>query len=671
MERGTKWLVVGALVAAPLVVAAPRGAGAGARAATAAKTPAIDEVAPGVFFAKAATEPDFEGANAGFVVQDDQVVVIEGSMPGFARVVRDEVARRTDRPIRLLFDTHDHWDHSFGNGVIADAGAAVVAHARCAELLATRGAEAFAKSAASSDAAERARVADARFAGASIAFDERLAVGRGARRIELLHFGRGHTRGDAVAWLPAERVLFTGDLCVNGAFNYLGDGDSESWVAVLDRLIALDPAIVCPGHGARGGKELLEKQRRWLVELRAAVGEAIVAGATDPAAIAAGLEMAWYQEWTGVAASSRGENVAAVFGDRSGQRPPLVLTEEIGLRAEGKRPRDQAGWTPPRKVVVDAGYAEAGLELATLKLVAPGVELAVAGDRNDALKLVADADAVIGYCTPALLEAGKRLRWVQVGSSGVEHQVKLPRIASREVTLTNAQRLVSPPIADHAIALALALTRALPTMVDNQRGARRWELPPDGAGLGTMTELRGETALVIGLGGIGSEIARRLRGFGAKVVATNTRGGPPPPEVDRLERSEKLLELAAEADLVFVCVPLTKETERLCDERFFAALKRGARLVNVSRGRCVDTAALVAALKSGRLLGAGLDVTDPEPLPPDHELWTLPNVVITPHDAARGGPAADERHFLLARENLRRFVAGEPLLSVVDPAAGY
>jgi phosphoglycerate dehydrogenase-like enzyme len=119
-----------------------------------------------------------------------------------------------------------------------------------------------------------------------------------------------------------------------------------------------------------------------------------------------------------------------------------------------------------------------------------------------------------------------------------------------------------------------------------------------------------------------------------------------------------------------VCVPLTPATERLFDERFFSTLKRGAYFVNVARGRCVDTAALIAALKDGRLAGAALDVTDPEPLPPDHELWRLPNVIITPHDSA-SSDAAPRRQFLLYRENLRRFAAGEALLSVVDPSLGY
>ncbi|MFO0984672.1 MAG: NAD(P)-dependent oxidoreductase [Planctomycetota bacterium] len=128
--------------------------------------------------------------------------------------------------------------------------------------------------------------------------------------------------------------------------------------------------------------------------------------------------------------------------------------------------------------------------------------------------------------------------------------------------------------------------------------------------------------------------------------------------------------LAARADVVFNCLPLTPATEKLCDAAFFAAMQTGAYFINVGRGKTVDTAALLQALKSGRLGGAGLDVTEPEPLPADHELWRLPNVVITPHDSARSD-RAEQRRSMLYRENLRRFVQGEALLSVVDKASGY
>ncbi|MBL8841451.1 MAG: MBL fold metallo-hydrolase [Planctomycetes bacterium] len=660
------------LLAAPLLVGAPHLAAPAAApaiaptAAPAAAPLAVAEVAPGVFFAHAATAPKFEGANSGFVVQDEQVVVIEASMPGVARALRQEIAQRTPLPVRVAFDTHDHWDHSFGNGVHADAGALIATSARCAELLASRGAEKFRALAESADAGEREQVAATRFAGADLEFERRLVVGRGPRRIEFLHLGRGHTRGDAVAWLPEAGVLFTGDLCVNGPFNYLGDADSAHWIVVLEQLMALRPKIVCPGHGAVGGPELLARQHRWLVELRAAVAAGIAAG-RDAAAIAAALDLPWYREWTGVAASTRSENVAVVFDELAGRRPPLLLTEELGL-TEGPSPsRADAGWSAPRKVVV-VGEAAAGvLQLAQ---AVPGLEVVGAADAAAALPLIGDADGLLGACNAALLERGARLRWVQVGSAGVERYVGLPTIASRQVALTNAQRLYGPEIADHALGMVLALMRGLPAAVDNQRDARAWGRGDPVGGSAAREELRGKTVLIAGLGGIGREIAVRAAAFGARVVATSSTARPPTDAVERIEAASELLTLAATADLVFVCVPLTPATERLCDARFFAALKPGAWLCNVARGKCVDTSALLAALDSGRLAGAALDVTEPEPLPPDHPLWQRRNVLITPHVAADSA-GAQERQFLLFRENLRRFAAGERLLSVVDPAAGW
>lgn len=649
------------LVALPLAAGAPRREPA-AEPARAAPLLRFEEVAPGVVFAFAATDP-FEGANAGFVVQDDGVIVLEASLPRVAREVRAEVARRTSLPIRVVFDTHDHWDHSFGNGVFAEAGAAVVAHAKCAERLATRGAATFAEQAASPDEAVRARVAGTAFAGATLAFEEPLVVGRGENRIELLHLGRGHTRGDAVAWLPGPRVLFTGDLCVNGPHNYCGDGDVASWIEVLARLEGLAPRIVCPGHGARGGPELLAQQRRWFLDLTAAVAAGIEAG-LDAEAIGKGLDLPWYQEWTGVPASSRRENVAQVFAEATGRAPPLALTEELGLTPGPSPTRESPGWSAPRKVVA-VGFDPA--EAAWLQRAAPGVVVAAAENLRAARELAADADGVIGGVDAALLDAAPKLRWAQVGSAGVERYVGLPRIADRSVVLTNAQRLYGPEIADHALAMALALLRGLPAAIGNARERRAWDL---GESEEQLAELRGRTVLVAGLGGIGREVARRAAAAGARVVATNPPGRARPRDVERVAPPEALRELAAQADLVFVCVPLTPATERMCDERFFAALKPGARLINVARGKVVDTAALLAALKSGRLAGAGLDVTDPEPLPPDHELWTLPQVIVTPHVAASSAEAG-ERQRLLFRENLRRFAAGEALLSVVDPAAGY
>ncbi len=657
-------LVLLSLVVLPLALRARASGEAGRDSPLAAPSPTVTEVAPGVFFAETATQPQFLGSNSGFVVLKDEVVVLDASYPVTARALLAEIRGRTDRPVRLAFDTHYHPDHSFGNSVLADAGALIVAQRRCLDDERARCPAAFEEQARSPDAARRAPIEGASWRAATVAFDDRFELDDGARRVELLHFGRGHTRGDAVAWLPQERVLFTGDLCVNGAFNYLGDADSQHWIEVLDRLIALRPKVICPGHGGAAGPELLEKQRRWLVELRAAVAAGLDAG-LDVEGIRERLDLPWYEQWTGAAARSRVENLRHVHDELAGLIPPPLLLDDLELKAAPSPPRDAKEWSVPKRVLV-VGSDEA--ELAKLRLVAPSVELVAVRGGVDPASVVGDADGVIGACSAALLEAGGKLRWVQVGSAGVERYVGLPRIASRAVELTNAQALYGPQIADHAVGMLLALARALPAAVENQRGPRAWSLPSGARD--RMVELRGRTVLVAGLGGIGREIARRVAAFGARVVATEGHPKPPPSFVERVGPPDELLALAGSADAVFVCVPLTPKTERLFDERFFAALKPGAFFVNVARGRCVDTAALLAALKSGRLAGAGLDVTDPEPLPPDHELWKLGNVIVTPHDAA-ASEGAEPRRFLLFRENLRRFAAGEPLLSVVDPAAGY
>jgi phosphoglycerate dehydrogenase-like enzyme len=184
-----------------------------------------------------------------------------------------------------------------------------------------------------------------------------------------------------------------------------------------------------------------------------------------------------------------------------------------------------------------------------------------------------------------------------------------------------------------------------------------------------MQSIAGKTMLVVGLGGIGTEVARRAAALDMRVIGTRRSSREGPEFVDYVGLSDELLELAAEADFIANTLPLTAETTGLLDEKFFNAAKRGAILLNVGRGRTVVTDDLVAALESGQIGGAGLDVTDPEPLPADHPLWQMDNVLITPHVAGRGG--ARVRHGILLKENLRRFAAGEALLNVVDPELGY
>jgi phosphoglycerate dehydrogenase-like enzyme len=272
------------------------------------------------------------------------------------------------------------------------------------------------------------------------------------------------------------------------------------------------------------------------------------------------------------------------------------------------------------------------------------------------------------YASAEFVAAAPQLTWVQVPSAGVDHYASAAHLVGEpRIVMTNMRAVHGPAIADHVFAMLLALTRDLPVHLAG-RASGAWN--DDGSGVLEPITLAGRTLLVVGLGGIGSEVAKRAAGFDMRVLATRRSGTDAPPFVERVAGPEALLELLPEADVVVVCVPLTPETDGLFDAAAFAAMKRGAYLVNIARGRVVDTAALVDALHTGRIAGACLDVTEPEPLPADHVLWTFPNVVITPHVAAQSASTLERRSALLV-ENLRRFAAGEPLLNVVDKRLSY
>jgi cyclase len=237
-----------------------------------------EEVAPGVFFLMGETRYFRDGTrqgaagtvgslmcNNGWVVFDDHVLLIDANVPGRADALLAAVRRTTDKPVRTLFNTHHHGDHVYGNRVLAErTGAAVVAHAGMAEELRRHETGAFCGGPGRWEQVARFRpdvaaapvMAPTRTFERSMTFDD----GRG-RRVELFHPGLGHTRGDAVAWLPRERVLFTGDLVTNGPFNIVRDSEMAPWLGALTALQALGPAVVCPGHGARGDASLLADQR--------------------------------------------------------------------------------------------------------------------------------------------------------------------------------------------------------------------------------------------------------------------------------------------------------------------------------------------------------------------------------------------------------------------------
>jgi phosphoglycerate dehydrogenase-like enzyme/glyoxylase-like metal-dependent hydrolase (beta-lactamase superfamily II) len=499
---------------------------------------------------------------------------------------------------------------------------------------------------------------------APVVFESGFTLAAGDREVVLFDLGRCTTAGDAALWLPQERLLITGLMVSAGRVEASSASDLAAWAAALERLQSLEPEIVIPGRGAVGGDELLTGQLDRLTGLVARVEEGLVAG-RPVEEISEGLPDAWFVDWRRDEPSSADAAFAAVVDRVAGLQPPWELMEERRLR-EGPSPtRDDEGWKRPTKVLWRNYWPE---RLPLLAQVAPGVEIVPFDDSSEALAAVADADAIIGTATRELLAAGEKLRWVQVGSAGVERYLVIPQLGSGEVVLTNGQRLASPEIGEHVMALARALARGLGYAVAAQADGEWIRSEIDS--MAPLSRLRGKTMLVVGLGGIGTEVARLASAAGMRVIATRSSSRSGPSFVDRVGLSEDLLEFAAEADVVANCLPLTPETEDVFDAEVFAAMRPSAFFINVGRGGTVDTDALIAALENGQIAGAGLDVTDPEPLPADHPLWKVQGVIITPHYAA-WSDIGRERRWLLFRENLRRFVAGERLLSVVDPARGY
>jgi phosphoglycerate dehydrogenase-like enzyme len=322
----------------------------------------------------------------------------------------------------------------------------------------------------------------------------------------------------------------------------------------------------------------------------------------------------------------------------------------------------QAKSTKRLKVIIPTTNPE---QLSELQAAAPGVELVQCRNEDEAVERVADADASYGFITTRIIRAGKSLKWVQQSSAGVEHLMKITELVQSDIILTNMQRAYAPEIADQAIGYLLAFTRGLAHFVRTQP-SQEWRASGPGV---VLDELMGKTLLVVGLGGIGSEIARRAAAFGMRVVATDPKVLERPLYVDELHKPSAFHSLLPRADVVASAVPLTNASRKMIGAEEFGIMKRGVILINVSRGGVVDTEALVSALDNKQVAAAGLDVTDPEPLPKGHPLWTR-NVIITPHSAGQS-PGGERRRHEVLLENLRRFAAGEMLLNIVDKTVGY
>jgi len=346
----------------------------------------------------------------------------------------------------------------------------------------------------------------------------------------------------------------------------------------------------------------------------------------------------------------------------------IELIRSLSLRESNDPVRNHPLWAKPQKVAVSFRPIP-GLSaeefLAGIRSVAGDAEIVLLDATEPDLQSISDADVLLSFCRPMLVNAMDALRWHHSYSVGVDRCLADPRIRERDFILTNNQRVSAPSISEAAIAMTMMLSKDIHHF---QKAQYQQEWARSGAR--PTSDIWGKTMLVLGLGGIGTETARRASGLGMRVIATRNSSREGPDFVEKIGLSDEMYELAGEADYVVNALPLTDQTNGMIGRKFFDALRPGAIYISVGRGKTTVTDDLVAALNDGRLGGAGLDVMDPEPLPSEHPLWRAKNVVITPHVSGRNIDAY-RRSLIVAKENLRRYTQGERLLSVVDKERGY
>jgi phosphoglycerate dehydrogenase-like enzyme len=339
------------------------------------------------------------------------------------------------------------------------------------------------------------------------------------------------------------------------------------------------------------------------------------------------------------------------------------LEAELVARIGDADPRAEVNWDPdllpparyPGDHAGDPAFRRdpAGEERWRAMLARAEVLFGIPGESDAGL-----AEAVAGL---------PRLRWVHATSAGAGEQVRragLPPEALERVRVTTSSGVHAVPLAEFTVLGLLAVAKELPRLVADQR-ARAW---PEVRR--PLRELRGQTLFLVGLGAIGREVARLAKALGMHTVGFRRTQGPPPGFVDEVHGPERLPDLAGRADAVVVSLPHTEATTGLVDRATIDRLPPGCIFVNVGRGKVVDEPALIEALRGRRIAGAVLDVFATEPLPPDSPLWTLPNVLVTPHAAALSA-RENQRIVDLFVANLRRYLDGQPLENVVEPGVYY
>ncbi len=312
-------------------------------------------------------------------------------------------------------------------------------------------------------------------------------------------------------------------------------------------------------------------------------------------------------------------------------------------------------------VVVTEGFTQEHLN--KIQAVSEEMEIVVPQSEEETRAEMRETEVVFGDFSREMFNEARQLKWVQSIGSGIDG-VLFDEFIESDVILTSAKGTVGTHLADHAWALLLALTRGIHTALREKTWSVRMPIRA------RSWELAGMTLGVFGLGGTGMEVARRAQGFGMRTLALDTEDVKKPPFVDEVWAPDRFYDLLEESDVVAIGLPLTDETRGIFDAKAFKHMRNHALLINVTRGDIVDGPALLEALKSGEIGGAGLDTSPGEPLEDDHPLWNMENVVVTPHTAG-GSPVRVARIVDVFCDNLRRYLDGRQLAGVIDKRKGY
>lgn len=298
-----------------------------------------------------------------------------------------------------------------------------------------------------------------------------------------------------------------------------------------------------------------------------------------------------------------------------------------------------------------------------IKDMLPEASVTVVNNKEVSMEQVEAAEIIFGWPNEEQLKTAKNLRWLHLPSAGAEGYTEKELYCNKDIMLTNSRGVYGFPIAEHVFSMLLSYNRNLQEYAYQKKESKWHRLP-------VVKDFFGSTVGIIGLGDIGTEVAKRAKAWGAKVLAIKRRITSIPEYVDELYDLEELDQVLQLSDYVILCLPNTSKTSGIITEDKLKLMKRDAFLVNVGRGSLIDQEALIKALQENWIGGAGLDVTEPEPLPQGNPLWELPNVIITPH-VSGFSPSTDNRRFAIFYRNLQQYINKGPMENTVDFIEGY